>query len=89
MKIPETTPELPYIEFRINEKGTITLSATVSWWGGKSAGFTCSDGSEGNTCKPKDLDSYIKAFKARKIKSVEKQIALLQKQLAKMKSTAK
>ena len=81
MKIPKTTAELPYIEFRINKNGKIKLSATSEWWGGKSGGFLSSNGSEGNTCKPKDLDLYLKCFKSRKIKRLEKQIVSLQKEL--------
>ena len=81
MKIPNTTDEKPYIEFRIDKKGKINLSATSDWWGGKNAGFSSSDGTEGNTCEPKNLKSYIKAFKERKIKNIEKEILALQKQL--------
>lgn len=79
--MPKTTPGLPYIEFRINNRGRIKLSVTSSWYGGITAGFSCSNGDEGNTCKPKDLDKYINAFKKRKIKSIEKRIKALQKQL--------
>lgn len=86
MKIPNTTDEKPYIEFRIDKKGKIKLSATSSWWGGKSAGFISSDGTEGNTCEPKHLKSYIKAFKERKIKNIEKEILTLKKQLEVVKS---
>jgi len=81
MKIPNTTDEKSYIEFRIDKKGNIKLSATSSWWGGKNAGFYSSDGTGGNTCEPKHLKAYIKAFKERKIKRIEKEILTLQKQL--------
>jgi len=86
MKMPKTTKEKPFIEFRIDKKGKIKLSASSNWWGGKRSSFVCSDGSEGNTCDPNDLNEYIKAFKERKIKSIEKSILLLQKQLEKVKS---
>jgi hypothetical protein len=86
MKIPKTTPEKPYIEFRFNEKGKLTLSVTLDWWGGKGSGFRSSDGDEGNTCLPKDLDSYIKAFKLRKIRDVEKEIKGLQLKLERLKT---
>jgi hypothetical protein len=59
MKIPKTTIEKPYIEFRFNKKGKLTLSTVSNWWGGKNSGFTCNDGSCGNTCKPKYLKDYI------------------------------
>lgn len=85
MKIPKTTTENPYIEFRFNRKGKIELSATSNWWGGKNHGFVSSDGSEGNTCPPEELDAYIKAFKSRKIKSMEKEIKTLQNKIESMK----
>ncbi len=81
MKIPKVTEDEPYIEFRYTKKGVLKLSKTSSWWGGGNAGFSCSDGSEGNTREPKDLESYIKAFNSRKVKSIEKEILSLQKQL--------
>ena len=87
MKIPITTDEKPYIEFRINKKGKIKLSTTSSWWGGKSGGFSCSDGAEGNTCKPQQLNSYIKAFKNKKIKAIKKEILSLQKALKALEET--
>lgn len=74
MNIPTTTDDRPYIEFRINKYGQIKLSASESYWGGKRGGFTSSDGTEGNTCLPKDLDSYLKAFKERKIARLNKKI---------------
>ena len=86
MKIPNTTDEKLYIEFRIDKKGKVKLSASSNWWGGKNSGFLSSEGTEGNTCEPKHLKAYIKAFKERKIKSIEKEILALQKQLEKFKS---
>jgi hypothetical protein len=79
MKIPKTSVVFPYIEFRFNKKGKLTLSTTNDWWGGKSHGFVSSDGYEGNTCPPQELDTYIQAFKERKVKAIEKEIRLLQK----------
>jgi hypothetical protein len=86
MKIPETTDLKPYIEFRFDKKGKMTLSATAAWWGGKNSGFGSGDGSEGNSCEPKYLNSYIKAFKERQIKKIEKEIEVLQEKLATVKS---
>lgn len=74
MKIPKTTSELPYIEFRMHKNGTLKLSLTSDWWGGKNSGFTSSNGSEGNSCPPEKLEKYIKAFKERKIYEIEKEI---------------
>lgn len=88
MKIPNTTKNLPYIEFRIYKNGRVKLSATSAWWGGKTAGFISSDGSEGNACKPGELKSYFKAFKERKVKSIEEDITSLQNKLEKIKSAA-
>jgi hypothetical protein len=85
MKIPKTTEDKPYIEFRFDKKGKMKLSATNKWWGGKNSGFHSSDGSEGNTCEPKHLEAYIEAFKKRKINSIEKEIILLQKEKEKIK----
>lgn len=86
MKIPKTTPEKPYIEFRITKRGKLKLNATATWWGGKNSGFVSTDGSEGNTCKPNDLKIYLNAFKECKIKTIENEILRLQKRLEKVKS---
>ncbi len=86
MKIPKTTKDKPFIEFRIDKKGKIKLSSTSSWWGGKNHSFYSSDGAEGNSCLPQYLKTYIYAFKKRKIKNVEKEIMLLQEQLKVIKS---
>ena len=86
MKIPLTTDDKPYIEFRIDKKGKIKLSASSSWWGGINAGFVSSDGTEGNTCYPKDLKKSIESFKKRKIIIIEKEIIKLQNKLRVLKS---
>jgi hypothetical protein len=44
MKIPKTTIDKPYIEFRIDKKSKMKLSASSIWWGGKNASFSSSDG---------------------------------------------
>ena len=85
MNIPVTTKDKPYIEFKIDKKGKVTLSATSNWWGGIKAGFICSSGNEGNTCKPEDLKSYIEAFKKRKIMLLEKEINSLETKLKRIK----
>ena len=88
MKIPKTTGGMPYIEFRFNKKGKlIKLLATNSWWGGINSGFFSSKGYEGNSCEPKDLDKYIKAYKLKKVKEVEKEIEALKNKLNNIKST--
>lgn len=81
MKIPKTTKEEPYIEFRIHKNGKITLIKTAAWYGGINYGFISSIGYSGNSCKPKYLNRYIDAFKKRKEKELEKEILKLQKQL--------
>lgn len=86
MTIPNTTVDNPYIKFAFDKKGKIKLFATSSWWGGKNSGFTSTDGTEGNSCEPNQLKAYIKAFKERKIKDIEKEISALQKQLQVVKS---
>lgn len=60
--------------------GKMTLSASSEWWGGKNSRFVGFTG-EGNTCEPKDLELYIKVFKERKAKAIEKEILSLQKKL--------
>lgn len=85
MEIPKTTKNKPYVEFRFYKNGKIKLSASPRWCGGKNSGFMASDGTEGNTCEPKDLTKYIDAFKLRKIKNIEKEISSLQTKLAKLK----
>lgn len=85
MKILKTTKEKPYIEFRFNKRGDLKFAVTSDWWGGINEGFYCSDGTCGNTCHPKDLDRYVISFKKRKIKDIKRKIAILQKQLDKIK----
>ncbi len=84
MKIPKTTPEKPYIEFRINKKGEIRLLTSDTWWGGINSGFSHSDGYEGNTCKPKDLIHYLENYKIKKLKELKKEILDLQKRIEKL-----
>jgi hypothetical protein len=86
MKIPKTTESKPFIQFEIDKKGKMKLSTTGVWWGGKNGGFRCTDGSAGNTCKPKDLKKYILAFKQKQLKRIEKEISSLQKKLEQMKT---
>lgn len=81
MKIPKVTEDEPYIEFRYTKEGVLKLSKTSSWWGGKKEGFCCSDGSEGNTCLPKDLKSHMKYFNEKKVKDIENGIKKIQKRL--------
>ena len=84
--IPKTTPEYPYVEFRINENGEIFLNTTDSWWGGVGGGFMSSDGTYGNTCLPEELNGCIVDTVTGKIKKIEKHISELQKQVKKLKS---
>jgi len=89
MKIPITTKEKPYIEFTFDTKNNLTLSATSNWWGGIKENFVFFKNGEeiqGNTCKPKDLEKYITAFKKNRIKEVKKEIAILQKKLKQLNS---
>ena len=87
MKIPQTTPEKPLIQFKFDTKtGKLKkLEITNIWWGDKNSGFICSDGTEGNSYPPKQLDAYIQAYKNKKITSIEKEITKLQKQLINIK----
>ena len=81
MKIPKTTEEHKFIEFRFSKRGKLTLKAVNYWWGGINSGFICSDGSEGNACKPHLLNKYIQRFKENKVKNIEKEIERLQKEI--------
>lgn len=85
MKIPKTTENEPYIEFRVDKKGKLKLSKSSLWWGGINGSFWGSDGSQGNSCKPKDLKRCLEAFKKNKIKKLEKEVLMSQKRLEKMK----
>ncbi len=85
MRIPKTTKINPFIEFTFDKKGNIKLNISSNWWGGKKGGFHLSDGSDGNTCPPNELNDYIKIFKERKVKEIEKEIISLQKKLDKLK----
>lgn len=86
MKIPKTTGSEPYIEFRVDKKGKLKLSKSSLWWGGINGSFWGSDGSQGNSCKPKDLKRYLEAFKKNKIKKLEKEVLMAQKRLEVMQS---
>jgi hypothetical protein len=88
MEIPKTTIENPYIEFKFDKKGNLFLSITNDWWGGKEYSFKSSNGYEGNTCPPEELETYIKAFKSRKIRLIEKEIKVLESKLKKLKMYA-
>lgn len=86
LTIPEVTIEKPFIEFKFDKKGKLSLKADGTWWGGINSSFISSNGGGGNTCLPKDLTKYIEAYKLRQIKEVEKEIKVLQKKLAKLKT---
>lgn len=86
MKIPKTTENNPYVRFSFDVNGKMKLSICNSYWGGKNSGFISTDGTSGNTCLPEDLESYIKAFKIRNIKKLEKEILELTKKLNKLKN---
>lgn len=75
----KTTKEQPYIEFRFSEDGKLTYKLTSHYWGGINSGFTSTDGSRGNSCKPEDLNKYIERFKRNEIKRIEREIEALQK----------
>ena len=79
MKIPKTTKEKPYIEFRFSEKGKLSLTITNAWYGGINSGFYSSKGYSGNTCLPKYLDKYIERYKTRQIKEIDSEIKELNK----------
>jgi hypothetical protein len=81
MKIPKTTIEKPYIEFKFNKKGNISLDISSSWWGGKECKFRSTDGYEGNTCYPSELESYVKYYKTKRIKDIEREIKLLKNKI--------
>ena len=83
MKIPKTTNDNPYIEYRYTKQGKIKLKASSNYWG-SARGFVSSDGSIGNTCLPKDLEKSMKAFKATQVRDIEADIKKLQNKLTKL-----
>ena len=83
MKVPKTTEEKPYIEYRYTKLGKLKLKASSNYWG-SNGGFVSSDGSIGNTCLPKDLQKSMKAFNAIRVKDIEKEINVLQRKLNKL-----
>jgi hypothetical protein len=85
MRIPKTTPDKPYIEFRVYKNGKVKLSATSSYWCGNK--FICNDGSTGSTCKPSLLTASVNEFKQKLIKDIEKEISSLQKEIDALKNT--
>ena len=87
MKIPKTTTDKPYIEFRFDKNGKVKLTATSDWWGGINSGFHSTNGTRGNTCIPKDLDRYMAAYRKREIREIEREMAVLQVKLERLKST--
>lgn len=89
MKIPKTTTEHPYIEFMISKTGTVKLSKSNNYWGGKNAGFHSSNGYVGNTCPPSKLNEYLNHFLNKREKDILKEIAQLEKTLEKTKKLNK
>jgi len=83
MEIPKVTESEPYIEFKYTKNGELKLTKTSGWWGGIDSGFSSSDGSEGNTCYPKDLNKYIKHFNEKRVSNIKKEIEELQEKLCK------
>ena len=79
MKIPKTTKEEPYIEFRFSKEGKLSFKISNNYWSGINGGFISSDGSGGNTCLPKDLEKYIERYKKNKVKEIDEEIKNLQK----------
>ena len=90
LTVPQTTEEKPYIKFIFDSEGVLSLTTCSNWWGGIDGGFTRYSKdfgeSEGNTCEPKDLEEYVKAFVARKISEKEEEIKTLQKELETLKT---
>lgn len=84
MKIPKTTKEYPYIEFRINESGTISFEITSSCWGGIDSSFSSSNGDIGNACLPEDLKEYIFVLYNKSIEKIDKDINKLKEQKEKL-----
>ena len=79
MKIPKTTKEEPYIEFRFSKEGKLSFKVTSNWCGGIKGGFYSSGGYSGNTCLPKDLEKYIERYKVKQIKEIDDEIKKLNK----------
>lgn len=79
MKIPKTTKEKPYIEFRFSKSGKLSFEITSNYWSGINGGFISSDGSSGNSCLPKNLDKYIERYKKNKVKEIDEEIKKLVK----------
>ena len=89
MKIPQTTTEKPYIEFRFDIEGNFSFHASSCFWGGiDKTVIQLKNGKEiiGNSCKPEDLKEYLIAFKKNQIIEVEEEITILQKKLKHIKS---
>lgn len=83
MKLPKTTKESPYIEFKVYNNGKVEFVATGSWWGGINGGFISAK-YDGNSCLPKDLEKYLNRFKDNKIKEIDKSIRDLNKKREKL-----
>ena len=79
MKIPKTTKEEPYIEFKFSKSGKLSFEITSNYWSGINGGFISSDGSSGNSCLPKNLDKYIERHKKNKVKEIDEEIKNLEK----------
>jgi hypothetical protein len=80
LEIPELTKDLPYIEFRFDKAGKMTLAAHPKMsWGGINGGFFSTGGYHGNVCdKPAKLKEYINRYVDNKVKKKEKEIKDLQ-----------
>ena len=84
------TEEKPYIQFEFNDKGKLKFSISSNSWGkGGYSGYDDDDKNTliyGNTCLPKYLKRSIQSLKAHRVKAIQKEILLLQKEIEKVKS---
>lgn len=79
MKLPKTTKEEPYIEFRFSKEGKLSFTISNNYWNGINGGFRSSDGSGGNFCLPKNLEKYIARYNLNQIKKIDDEIKNLNK----------
>lgn len=80
-KIPKTSKECPYIEFRYSKRGVLRFRATAHWYGGKYGSYVYLNGDRGNAAPPDELGEYMRVFRDSRIREIRKRIKDMEREL--------
>ena len=82
MKLPKPTEQYPYIFFSFTKRGNLKLRLAPKFNVCNKWGCIMIGGEVGNIAPPDKVGEWIKFFKEARIKQIDKQIALLNKDKA-------